>query len=137
LLHFCQTVQRRADDHGRFRAELAALSRERTRLQTEPASLVEHQAYFARLSEFYDRLDTYFEQVDAPRPILSWRKRVSNDATGTVTTGRLPRRNWSPTWASVRAACRRNVVLQIVLSMVIRAHVPSAEAHSNSASDTV
>jgi hypothetical protein len=57
-------MQARADNHDRLRAELAALTREHTRLETEPAPLADHEAYFDRLADFYVRLDTYFQQLD-------------------------------------------------------------------------
>ena len=69
------SMQARADDHAGLRAELAVLTRERTRLETEPASLGEHKAYFARLSDLYVRLDAYFQQTDERIPVSSRRKR--------------------------------------------------------------
>ena len=40
-----------------------------------PASLAEHEAYYAGLSDFYVRLDAYFQQTDERIPVSSWRKR--------------------------------------------------------------
>jgi hypothetical protein len=60
-------MQPRADDHDDLRAELAVLNRERTRLATEPALMAEHEAYSARLAEFYIRLEIHLLQLDHDR----------------------------------------------------------------------